>query len=198
MNRKRITTLAMLTLLVSFISVNGYAQQIWKNPAKYHKNGKVSVVIIKEGKKQKRAITTGYEFYYETGELRKEIKTQSDGLFICKEYYKNGQLGLIGTTKSSLVVQKVGLWKAYHKNGQLKKQVSFDNLSGEDGEVKEYFDNGILKMVGQYGPPQGKRIGVWKFYDKDGNLEKTEDYGEGRYITVIRRGSDLESEDFDL
>ena len=178
----------MLTHLVN-------AQQLWKIPVNYHSNGKEKTVVIKEGKKIKRAQEIGYNFYYENGKLRGESRLQSNGLYLFKQYYKSGVLGAIGMSHMDLVPVKTGHWKTYHENGQLKQTVTFGKTSKE-GEFKEYYEDGTIKITGRFGKV-GARMGVWNFYNQSGEIEKKEDYGDGTYITVVDR-TNPEDEVFDL
>jgi len=197
MKHLKTTLLAALTGLCTVIAANASAQQMWKIPTgKYHPNGKPKAVWIREGKKLKKSKTTGYAAYYATGELKRETKIQGNGTFIAKSYYKSGQLGKIGVSKDAMGISRIGQWKTFHANGQLMETVFFEDTYSKEGEYKEYYDTGVLKTVGQFGKVSA-RLGVWTFYDAEGNVESTEDYGNGKYV-LIKRNTDPEAEYFSL
>jgi antitoxin component YwqK of YwqJK toxin-antitoxin module len=41
-----------------------------------------------------------------------------------------------------------------------------------EGEYVEYHPNGLIKVQGYY--EQGKKVGVWRYYDKKGTLLREE------------------------
>ena len=45
------------------------------------------------------------------------------------------------------------------------------------GAMAEYYDNGFMKLEGKL--KDGKRNGTWKFYKRDGSLQKTVTYKNG-------------------
>jgi len=76
--------------------------------------------------------------------------------------------------------KKVGIWKTYYENGQLKSEGSY--VSGQkDGLHKEYENNGILLLEGFY--TNGKANGLMKWYHERGHLA-----GEGNMVDGIRVG----------
>ena len=46
--------------------------------------------------------------------------------------------------------------------------------------MKTFSENGVLLQEGFY--VKGKESGLWKFYDKDGNIEFSGDYKDGERI----------------
>ena len=44
----------------------------------------------------------------------------------------------------------------------------------EHGQVKEYYENGKLKLRGNY--KEDKKEGKWEYFDEEGNLTGTEKY----------------------
>lgn len=61
----------------------------------------------------------------------------------------------------------------YFPNGNTQVEANFVNGLC-DGPYIVYHENGVPFYQGKYS--QGKRVGVWEFYDGEGNLEHTEDY----------------------
>jgi antitoxin component YwqK of YwqJK toxin-antitoxin module len=45
-----------------------------------------------------------------------------------------------------------------------------------DGKTASFHENGLINYIGYYA--QGEKTGTWEFYDKEGNLLKTEDYSK--------------------
>jgi len=59
------------------------------------------------------------------------------------EYYDNSQVKVIGLENRS---NKIGLWKYYHKNGNIKAKVNF-KLSTLIGSISVYKKNGKLNGI---------------------------------------------------
>jgi len=51
-------------------------------------------------------------------------------------------------------------------------------MKNNSGEVKEYHNNGLLRLEGRI--EKGKRSGLWSFYDPDGRLEEVGRYKDGK------------------
>ena len=76
--------------------------------------------------------------------------------------------------------KKEGLWREYHKNGQLKSEGNY--VAGlKDGLHKEWENNGVLLLEGYY--TKGKANGLMKWFHERGHLA-----GEGNMIDGIRVG----------
>jgi antitoxin component YwqK of YwqJK toxin-antitoxin module len=112
----------------------------------------------------------------EEKKLRKEeLKKQRNEGF--KEgpnelFYENGQMRMKGEI---LQGEKHGLWISWRENG-LKWSESTYNLGVLDGKTASFHENGLINYIGYYA--QGEKTGTWEFYDKEGNLLKTEDYSK--------------------
>lgn len=61
----------------------------------------------------------------------------------------------------------------YFPNGHSQVEANFDN-GLEEGPYIVFRENGIPYYQGNY--HQGKRVGIWEFYDEEGNLTQTKDY----------------------
>ncbi|WP_157957321.1 toxin-antitoxin system YwqK family antitoxin [Winogradskyella tangerina] len=77
-----------------------------------------------------------------------------------------------------------GKWINYYENGNYKEIGNYNNNLVE-GPIKKYYENGNLKADGTYKDWRIK-IGTWNYYDIDGNLESTIDYGEKGSIEEVK------------
>ena len=72
-----------------------------------------------------------------------------------KEYHENGQIKSKGKYISG---KKEGYWENYHENGQIKSKVNFKN-DYEDGVFNSFFSNGVAEDIGNY--VEGNKQGIW-------------------------------------
>jgi antitoxin component YwqK of YwqJK toxin-antitoxin module len=132
--------------------------------------------------------------YYENGELKSEgilvhlmDCTSIGGPLDC---HGEGCVECIGMT-----TRKVGVWKYYHNNGNIKMEGKYQVLRFmglpivKTGIWKYYYNNGNIKMEGEYNgyiykPYEhwGIRCGVWKLHDKIGQLMDEVTYKNGEVI----------------
>ena len=82
-----------------------------------------------------------------------------------KEFFENGSLFQIGTFKNGDMKNI----KVFYENGKLKFE---QNLKDRKGKYRGYYPNGKLEVEGEVF--QGDEIGLWKYYNEEGNLLKTE------------------------
>ena len=82
-----------------------------------------------------------------------------------KEFFENGSLFQIGTFKNGDMKNI----KVFYENGNLKFE---QNLKNRKGKYRGYYPNGKLEIEGEVF--QGDEIGLWKYYNEEGNLLKTE------------------------
>lgn len=82
-----------------------------------------------------------------------------------KEFFENGSLFQIGTFKNGDMKNI----KVFYENGKLKFE---QNLKNRKGKYRGYYPNGKLEVEGEVF--QGDEIGLWKYYNEEGNLLKTE------------------------
>ena len=66
-----------------------------------------------------------------------------------------------------------GLWISYYENGTKWSESYYDDGSRE-GHSLSFFPSGQTRYIGEY--KNDKKIGVWKFYDEDGELFKEETF----------------------
>lgn len=174
---------------------NASAQQTWEIPITKYGNGQAKLVVIKAGKKMKSAQQVGTKAYYETGQMQREVMPDNNGKYVEKYYYPNGQLAKIRPSDSPRGGSSEGECKSYYSNGQLWQVGKFSASYSTKEDYKEYYSTGILKATGKT-VGFGKAVGVWTFYNENGEVEKTEDFGEGRKLT--RTGIDEENKKYDL
>ena len=93
-----------------------------------------------------------------------ETSKNGDGIIV--NQYKNGK--------------KDGLWRGFHKNGQMKSEGSY-TAGLKEGLHKEWEDSGILLLEGFYA--KGKANGLMKWFHEKGHLA-----GEGNMIDDVREG----------
>ena len=125
-------------------------------------------------------LVTFYSFAYQidenfTGQVIKKYKNgqvksienfkngKLNGEF--KEFFENGSLFQVGTFKNG-DIENV---KAFYENGNLKFE---QKLKNRKGKYRGYYPNGKLEAEGEVF--QGDEIGLWKYYNEEGNLLKTE------------------------
>ena len=82
-----------------------------------------------------------------------------------KEFFENGSLFQIGTFKNGDMKNI----KVFYENGNLKFE---QNSKDRKGKYRGYYPNGMLEVEGEVF--QGDEIGLWKYYNEEGNLLKTE------------------------
>ena len=82
-----------------------------------------------------------------------------------KEFFENDSLFQVGTFKNGDMKNI----KVFYENGNLKFE---QNLKDRKGKYRGYYPNGKLEVEGEVF--QGDEIGLWKYYNEEGNLLKTE------------------------
>lgn len=78
-----------------------------------------------------------------------------------------------------------GKWINYYENGNYK-EIGYYNNNLVEGPIKKYYENGILKAEGMYKDWRIK-IGQWKYFDNNGKLKSTIDYGEKGSIEEVKQ-----------
>ncbi len=122
-----------------------------------------------------------FEHFYKNGNIKrrciftnfysKKRKELSDAW-----WYENGQLNVdVNFSSFPCIV------KNYYRNGQQRMEFYYiDEWLTVEGEYKEWYENGKLKSTGFY--KDNEKDGIWKYYKKNGDLEKTEIYDNGKLI----------------
>jgi CheY-like chemotaxis protein len=72
-----------------------------------------------------------------------------------------------------------GLYVAYHPNGQVAGQVTYEH-GLEEGLGRDYYDDGQLAAEGHY--RAGKEEGVWRFWARDGTEHEPVRYVAGEEV----------------
>ncbi len=103
-------------------------------------------------------------------------KPYYSGNFAVAEYYLNsGDSSIMQVMKDSgkhvrqVIIAKNNKRKyfaQFYANGQLMASYQFDAYGQNDGESKEYFENGAVSMSGVY--KNGMRTGKWKNFNEKG------------------------------
>jgi antitoxin component YwqK of YwqJK toxin-antitoxin module len=154
---------------------NGSVRQIEKydnrgvkngNWLSYYENGKVRVNESYSNKVNLRGVanTNGYgartgefTYYYENGQVRFQLKYQNDKIVndnYC-EYYEGGGQKECGPLRNGL---RLGEWKSWYKNGELKSIGNFKN--------NDYIFCGVVPYTYFY----EYKIGIWHYYYENGQL----------------------------
>lgn len=78
--------------------------------------------------------------------------------------------------------KRVGRWQEWWPNGNQKEDAFFAE-GAYQGAFKDFHENGQLRTEGFFKgirKQQGQQHGVWKHYDTQGDLVKTETWYNGR------------------
>jgi len=108
--------------------------------------------------------------YFSDGTLESE-GSWKDGKRVgpWKFYYKNSQVKAIGTYTEN--GEFTGSWKWWRENGRVLQFGDF-NDGKQVGPWKRYHANGQLMDEGSYGQ-DGNKVGEWKVYNPDSSLKST-------------------------
>ncbi|MDN3204530.1 toxin-antitoxin system YwqK family antitoxin [Algoriphagus sediminis] len=77
-----------------------------------------------------------------------------------------------------------GKWINYYENGNYKEIGHYEENRVE-GPIQKFHENGNLKAEGEY-KDWRIRIGEWRYFDEDGKLLYSEDYGEKGSISEVQ------------
>ena len=115
---------------------------------------------------------------FDTGEPMKvhfACKQNKDSVYE-KQYYKSGKLFIEGAIVSE---RRQGKWVAYYEDGKTWSVGYFkDGLKHGNSDV--YYENGQLRYNKNY--EQDVAVGLWKFYDEQGNLLGEVMYENGKIL----------------
>lgn len=104
------------------------------------------------------------------------LKGQSrDGIY--KSYHKNGQI------KSSEIYKKgkkAGLCKYYYENGKLRFEEAYNEYGMADGLFKTYYENGQLESLYTY--RNNIKSGIYQEFYENGRLREEGRYDSGQRI----------------
>lgn len=153
----------------------GIATHTWKH---FYNNG-----IIKAEYDLKNNITSQF-FTNGFLKLRITIKGNTENY----EHYSGKVKGQLSYSESQ-VKNDTGFVMTvyvYYENGRMKNissQIIINDQGGgcfsggRTGDYKEYYENGNLKLSGQY--QRDKRVGIWKWYYLEGKFNTEFDYKDG-------------------
>mgnify|MGYP003309598526 CR=1 FL=1 len=157
-----------------------------KTRTEYYSNGKLKEITHWIGNKQ----VGNYETYHENGILANKGQLNCDGCFVgtCYSYYDDGFLMSIEKYNRRGELITFDFWEhdgkqsvkdgtgvaiSYHPNGKIRSIMSYEDCHFE-GKCEYWHPNGI--KGGELFYSDGKPIGVWHFWDENGELYKTENY----------------------
>lgn len=182
--------------LINYTDINGDKQGFWK---KEYPNGK----LMYEGYFRNNLPVGTFKRYYDTGQLKAEMKYDMDGV-LCRSklYYKSKKIAAEGNYINQ---KKDSIWNYYaeygvkiyvenYKNGVLNGLVEKYFWSGKgkceeiifvdgkmDGPWIHYFENGSKKMIANH--KMGVRTGEFLSYYTNGNKRL-----EGVYEKGLKHG----------
>lgn len=132
-----------------------------------------------------------------------EYKYKGKNLININDYYKNGKIQMTGYSTRIDTIDYIGLSTFYEPNGEIYRYTlyEYDDFKDDFPEMDEYaskikpcdipnkslhikFFPKKLRFIG-YRNSDGKRIGVWRFYKKNGKYMVC-DFKNGTSPTVIR------------
>ncbi len=148
-----------------------------------------------DGKEKSTTFCTGDSsvqvLYYQSGQIKEKLYSWRDSVpgnwivnHIHYEYYENGQLKYdpadINGPRQTI--------KNYYESGKISREAT-DQRGGLVGPYHEWFENGQLKVEGQYkmqpddhGFHGTTQVGKWSYYNESGKLIKEEFYEEGKLV----------------
>lgn len=111
-----------------------------------------------------------YLHTYQNNELNGEFKGfYNTGQLQCEGYYQDGK--------------QTGAYSQYYANGKLAIQQQFADAITGLSHIICYYTDGLIESKGSY--YNDKKVNEWYYYDKQGNLIKTEYYtNKGRLLKV--------------
>jgi antitoxin component YwqK of YwqJK toxin-antitoxin module len=179
---------------VSIASFNSSNAGVYKY---YYKNGMMSM----QGTVKEQQRIGEWKFYDVNGGLLKVVNYDSsfhifengDTLFhygTISMFYPNGKpllKGLIRFSSSRYKCdqeQDVDMENIYYL--EFYDEEGNQVISESVGRVYEFHSNGTKRLEGDYA--NGKRQGLWKFYDPDGRLEEVGSYLDGKRVGIWYEG----------
>ncbi|MFA6922914.1 MAG: hypothetical protein WC223_01550 [Bacteroidales bacterium] len=161
-------------------------------------------IMIAEGK-YKKGIPVGiWKHYYDNGIIKAEYDLKND---IISQYFANGfiknKITIIKnkdiyeafSTKVNGQLERKAIeikndtgmvvqYYEYYDSGNLKNVYGYiyinlggSSCEGKTGTYEEYYENGKLKLKGQY--DHKRRVGLWRWYYENGEFYAEYDYKDG-------------------
>lgn len=95
-------------------------------------------------------------------------------------YYDNSQ-SVMTTIKYDKGHCKNGKVLGYYKEGGKQYEYQYGDVDGmEDGPYTEWFENGSIKVQGQF--KEGAKDGLWIYFDQNGVKLKSEKYKDDEQV----------------
>lgn len=130
--------------------------------------------------------------YYHSGATKRVLKSYKESAInwmvdhYIAEYYVNGQLKYdpsdVNGSRQTI--------KNYYESGKVSREATY--VAGAlVGPLHEWYENGQLKVKGQYKdpgdprPPYTIKTGTWSYYAESGKLIKEEFYEEGKLVKTV-------------
>ena len=88
---------------------------------------------------------------------------------------KNNTLSMRGPVDSTR--NRNGVWHSYFPNGTVNSKTTYNSNGKRHGEHLVYYPSGSIMFKGNWN--NGKEIGQWFFYSKNGELKKTKLFKNG-------------------
>lgn len=155
----------------------------------YDLDGKLAMELTYDGEE-----IVAYKTFNGDGKLMSEGEKKSKELEF-KRYHSNDVLAMEGKFYKG---ERIFEWKFYNQYGTLTRVTNYAEGALLDGESKDYFDNGQLKIKRFYKDDkaegyfvqyyhtgakysegyfsEGDLVGEWIFYNEDGSVESTQYY----------------------
>ena len=154
------------------------------NHTTYYENGKIK--SISKGFNPFGRESRMTEFY-ESGNLKREWYKPIFFLkkyFIDKYYYENGNIHYEINNNELIFFKKKSYRKTYYESGEIQQLINY--LNKDRLLIKNYYENGSIESEGLTNPKISDNrsrisyppVGLWKYYDEDGEFLREEDHGE--------------------
>jgi TonB family protein len=113
---------------------------------------------------------------------REYYKTESKEYYV-QDFYKSGQVKMVGTFKKRNWKEKNGHFTYYHENGQKKSEGEYidDKLAGK---WVYWYENGSKASESEY--IDDKRTGKWISWHANGNIKTETEFENGESICLTK------------
>lgn len=147
---------------------------------KYYKNGNLK--LEEKYSKTERSRIKKFVHHGEYKSFDVEGRMEEEGTYTngkkegCWKTFENGK---IHSVKNYVNNELHGLYEFYN-DGRIRERL-FYNAGAKDGIFRLFYysdpqDEGKIMQEGMY--KNGKAVGTWKYYDRDGKITMTDEYGE--------------------
>lgn len=109
-----------------------------------------------------------------------KYKAKIDGVWKEVLLRENGTIISLNSYKDKPLKKRIGMQKSFHENGSLRLLRYYNENSKLDGKYLTFRNDGVKSIIGNY--KDGKRIGVWNFYYKNGNKKARILYKNGDIV----------------